>query len=347
MGAGHLMRCLTIADAIAELAGSGNGVLFVCADGESARLAEEQGFAAKALHTDYRHMEQELPLWDELMAQITAKCVILIDSYFVTDIYLEKIRTYGYTVLLDDMQARPYPVDAVINYNAFADENRYKMLYQGTDTAFYLGSRYVPVRKQFLGRSCQVAGKVENVLLTTGGGDVDNIAGRILEALDAGEGGDRKEGNGKEADSHFHEITYHVIIGKFNPHLDALKQLAAERPWIHLHCDVQDMAGLMEKCDLAITAGGTTIYELAAVGVPFICFSYAENQEQLTQYVGEKGIAGFAGAYHKAPGETLGEMARLFKEFCGDREKREQCCLMERDMIDGRGAGRLAEEIYI
>lgn len=39
-----------------------------------------------------------------------------------------------------------------------------------------------------------------------------------------------------------------------------------------LHSDVKDMAGLMRTCQLAVTAGGTTIYELSVLGVPFVCF---------------------------------------------------------------------------
>lgn len=62
-----------------------------------------------------------------------------------------------------------------------------------------------------------------------------------------------------------------------------------------LHCDVKDMAGLMTACQLAVTAGGTTIYELSVLGVPFVCFSYAENQEGLTEWLGKQEIAGYAG----------------------------------------------------
>lgn len=54
----------------------------------------------------------------------------------------------------------------------------------------------------------------------------------------------------------------------------------------------------MAQCQLAVTAGGTTIYELAVLGVPFVCFSYAENQEALTEWLGTQQIAGYAGAWH-------------------------------------------------
>ena len=75
------------------------------------------------------------------------------------------------------------------------------------------------------------------------------------------------------------------MVGRFNPNREKLEQYASEQNNVVLHCDVKDMAGLMTACQLAVTAGGTTIYELSVLGVPFVCFSYAENQEGLTEWL--------------------------------------------------------------
>lgn len=77
-------------------------------------------------------------------------------------------------------------------------------------------------------------------------------------------------------------------MGRFNPNREKLEQYASEQNNVVLHCDVKDMAGLMTACQLAVTAGGTTIYELSVLGVPFVCFSYAENQEGLTEWLGKQ-----------------------------------------------------------
>lgn len=359
IGAGHLMRCMTIAEALRELlcrdAGSKaeDEIVFVCADVDSARLVEEHGFAAKVLHTDYRTMEQELPEWEKLYKELVQGAnegdgthkipsVILIDSYYVTDSYLmqlKKCMTGFSLVMMDDMPEHAYPADAVVNYNVSADLEVYHKLYaaEQSNTALYLGNRYVPLRRQFFNRPYQVAEKVKSVLITTGGGDVDNIAGRILKALLEAE----KERTSAE------KLNYNLILGRFYPKLQEMLELAAEYPCIHIHHDVQDMAALMQDCDLAITAGGSTIYELAAVGIPLICFSYAKNQELLTEYIGREKIAGFAGAYHKAPDAVITEIKRLFVEFCGDADKRNMCYLNERHLVDGLGAERLAQEVLL
>lgn len=101
----------------------------------------------------------------------------------------------------------------------------------------------------------------------------------------------------------------------------------------------------MEACDLAITAGGSTIYELAALGVPFVCFSYAENQEALTEYIGSQKIAGFAGAFHKSPEQTLEQLYILFRTLVTDGNLRRQYYDAERKLIDGQGAARLAQAL--
>ena len=334
IGAGHLMRCLTIGEALSS---NGEDVLFLCADRDSALLAERFGFRTGVLHTDYRQMETELAAWDAWVRG--GGNVILVDSYHVTDAYLTGLRKYGSVYLMDDMQRQAHPVDGVINYNLFADLDVYRRLYemgQACDmqgdyhdrgVRFYLGGAYAPLRAQFQNVEYRVRESVSDVLITTGGADADNIAGEILDALDR------------------RDITFHVLVGRFSPHFESWRARAKEAPRIRIYFDLQDMAGLMRRCDLAVSAGGSTLYELAAVGVPFICFSYAENQEALAEYMGKEHVAGYAGAWHLDRPCALRRMAELFSELCGDRALREQYFERERGLIDGRGAYRLAEAL--
>ena len=393
IGAGHLMRCLTIVSEMEAVLGGQEEILFLCADEDSAELVKSKGFRARVLYSDYRDMEGELNAWERILAEEKilpesgcfsevsgmgelpcALCctekpvqnVILVDSYYVTNTYLMALRKYGRVYLLDDMQREQFPVDGVMNYNAFASKEIYAKLYEGTDTACFVGSDYVPVRSQFLNQEYGIRDRVEDILITTGGGDVENIAGKIVSALlmeyvvlhDLPEFYEPRMSEECDSERHrnvMHEKAqamidnssvvphFHIVTGRYSPNFEALQSMAKQHENIHIYRDVQDMAALMRRCDLAITAGGTTIYELAAIGVPFICFSYAENQEALTEYIGEKQIAGYAGAYHKNSAGALAQIKRLVEEFSCSIEKRKQCFGRERTMIDGRGAKRLAE----
>lgn len=334
IGAGHLMRCLTIAEALENKAQVG----FICADRDSAELALSKGFDAYVLGTDYRYMEQELLLWSQLFdgfgQRIQEEIVqqepyvqtrkILVDSYYVTNAYLEGLQAFGQVILLDDMCKQPWNVDKLINYNAFATKEMYDMLDSPYETRCYVGGRYIPIRKAFCGKDYRVKVQVEHILITTGGGDSENIAGRILDKIwDA---------------SH----AFHVVLGRFNPHYEEMMKRAEDAGNIHVYHDVKDMADLMVRCDLAVTAGGTTIYELSALGVPFVCFSYAENQEKLTAYIGDRQIAGYGGEYHKDAVGTLEAIAKQIDELKKNSELRKEYSEKERKLVDGEGARRIA-----
>lgn len=328
IGMGHLMRCLTIADAIEEK----EQVLFICADQKSAKFAAQNGYQARALGTDHGDMESELPVWREIFQEERLKrergekgLVLLVDSYAVTDRYLESLRAYGRVVLLDDMARRAYPADAVVNYNAFAHIERYRELYQGRDTRCYVGSQYVPLRPQFLGIRREVGNFVTDVLITAGGGDADNLAWKILQTIE-----DEK-------------LRYHIISGRFHPYFAQWKDWALTHPNVSVYHDVKNMAALMLRCDLAITAGGTTIYELAYLGIPFVCFSCADNQEALTEYIGREGIAAYAGAFHKDKGGAFDRLEWCYRSLLGDMEMRKRYYCKEKEMIDGMGAHRLSK----
>ena len=330
IGAGHLMRCLTIADELRKLVDI-HKILFVCADLQSAELALKRGYEAFLLWSDPCDMEAEIPAWSRIPVENKKTNVIVVDSYFATKNYLQKIGEYGSITLMDDMGEKCFPVDRVINYNAFADTKHYEDLYKDSDTELILGSVYVPVRPQFRRGLYQIRKKAENVLITTGGGDIDNIAGQILRHIQEKETGEM--------------LNYHLTIGKFNPHFEHLKALEKQSVNVHIYHDVQDMAGLMRRCDLAVTAGGSTVYELAAVGVPFICFSYAENQEKITEYISREEIAFSAGAYHRNREAVLEKIAEYTIELAKDYSRRNTCYSKERKLIDGLGAERLAKLI--
>jgi UDP-2,4-diacetamido-2,4,6-trideoxy-beta-L-altropyranose hydrolase len=363
IGAGHVMRCLTVADELRKL---GTDPVFVCADTEPEKMITDRGYEVICLNSDYRQMEGEVPSLakvikaraedhtakaDDFTARIgeptvknedlteeaedPADITLVIDSYFITDGYLNALRHMGIrTVVIDDLCEKRIPADVVINYNAYADGDKYRKLYSDSSvedgkTALYLGSRLIPVREMFLNRGYKVRKKVENVLITTGGSDISGIGCRILESL--------------ISDT---SVTFHVIAGRFNPYIDRLKELASAHDNVLVYDHVEDMAGLFLKCDIAITAGGSTTYELCAIGLPFICFSYADNQEQVVEYMDDHGIASDAGAYHRAGDLVIHNIRNIYDRYRAYYDIRKSHSDMGLRLVDGKGAGRMARIIY-
>ena len=324
IGVGHLMRCLSVAKTMPDK----EKVLFVCADEESVQTVCQHGLKAIALHTDYKNMDEEIPLLEKLW-KTPKERTFFVDSYYVTDAYIEFLCSYGTVFLMDDMQNHPYPADVIINYNLYAHNDAYTQIYKHAKRkpVCYLGGKFIPLRREFKDSKIEINDSVKNVLITTGGGDVDNIAGEILDEI------------------YRTDINYYVVVGRFSPHLNEWIERSNEQTNVKVLYDVQNMAELMQSCDLAITAGGSTIYELVALGIPFICFAYAKNQEMLVQYIAENQIGASAGNWHVNQENARRIIGQKFYELVEVKEKRQEYSQKMYSMIDGRGAERIVQKL--
>lgn len=339
IGMGHVMRCLSVADVLLK---RGEEVLFVTADDTPVPLLTKKGIPCRVLHTDYADMEAELPkLWEVLREDIS----ILVDSYYVTEKYLAALKKRIITIYMDDIYAFSYPVDMLINYNIYGEEIGYEKDSAFANTKLLLGTEYVPLREEFSAGAGYVQSRKElsagaenvtpaadgGILITTGGSDSFNLAGQFLtEAM-------------KYDDLKTKE--YHVVSGSLNPHIGELQALAQEHGNIHIHCNVTNMAELMAESKVALSAGGSTLYELCAMGVPVIAFSFAENQERLVQIFVKRGIAQYGGNYrtdgNKMIQNTIAGLEMLLEDGNLRAEYREKA----RTLVDGKGADRIAEAI--
>lgn len=324
MGLGHIMRLMTIADSVKK---QNKEVLFVLADTETASLVEERGFAFRVLNSRYDDMEGELPRLLPLLEEEKAE-MILADSYFVTPKYLSTLKKQLKTVYMDDLAAFSYDVDVLINYNIYAQDLDYKRL-EEQGTKLLLGCQYMPLRAGFCNRDYAIKEEAANILISTGGSDSFGIAEKILSTV--------------LSDERLKEKTYHVVCGAANTSLPKLKEMAFARKNIVLHVNEKDMAELMQETDLAVSAGGSTMYELAAVGVPTICFSFADNQKRLIRGFTQRGIA--RGGYDFMEDEQ-GMLQGILEDLQSLTEKpmeRGQMSAKAKKLVDGQGANRIAK----
>lgn len=327
IGSGHVMRCLSVAAALQEC---GEEVCFIVADEGAEALLKDRGQAYRILHSAYDDMDGE---WEQLdrLFQEQRPGLVLVDSYFATRDYLRRLRERVKTVYMDDVPRFAYPVDMVINYNIYGDSLPYMENAAEERQECLLGVAYAPLREQFQNSAYEVRPKAENVLVTTGGSDKYNLAGQILESVL------RDDRTGK--------LHYHVVSGAFNPHYPVLEALAEEHGNIHLYRNVSDMAGLMKRCDVAISAGGSTMYELCAVGVPTLCFSFVDNQEQIVATFLEKGLVAYGGNYLVEKEAFAGKVTKALAMLAGSVTLRQQYSQKERQLVDGQGVRRIAQAL--
>ena len=140
------------------------------------------------------------------------------------------------------------------------------------------------------------------------------------------------------------EVHFSVISGSMNQNKPHLEQLARENSWITLWENVNNMGELMRDSYLAVSAGGTTLYELCACKVPTISFSFADNQEGFTEEMGEQGILFYAGDARKE--ESLIEIIYNKLE---DLWMDEKLCGQFREnmgrLVDGKGVERIVDKV--
>ena len=302
IGMGHVMRCLSIADAMKD---RNIEPVFMTADNDCVAMIGDRGFEVCVLGTDYRDMESELPLIREFLKQRTkdvdASSVILVDSYQVTSGYYEEIRTMAKVACLEDM-GQAYPVDLLINYNIYGP----KLVYDN---------------------------KITDVMITTGGSDPYFAARAFTDAFLA----EKKLAEEK--------LRYHIISGPFNTHTAQLHELYDENPQVEIHEHVTCMKEIMKQCDVALSATGSTIYEVSALGVPLIAFYFAENQRQGAEMLSEITHVINCGNYADDAEQTVGNAVKALLKCVKDKEYREILYHEERSLVDGQGAARIEQAL--
>jgi spore coat polysaccharide biosynthesis predicted glycosyltransferase SpsG len=103
---------------------------------------------------------------------------------------------------------------------------------------------------------------MSSILITFGGDDIRNLTPKVLTFLN------------KE----FPDVNKKVVIGKGFHNQKMIKRVANSNTDLIYYPNSKKMVSLMTECDLAISAGGQTINELAKAGLPAIIIVIAKNQ---------------------------------------------------------------------
>ncbi len=271
VGMGHLMRSVAIAQELKEL---GAQVIFVTSDLSSKVYLDSFNINSLQLNSKWDNLDGEVA---QIVDVIRAKQIslLVIDSYQVTKNYLDKMIQYTTIAYIDDFANQIWPTDIIINYNVSASEQWYKRNYK--EKKILVGPYYVPLRKEF--RNIKINPlrfEVNDIFISTGSTDLYNFAVQFLNiAL-------RREDTRK--------LRYHLIIGKYFQKIEQLQLIKEENENVYLYKNVESISTIMSKCDVAISAAGSTLYELCACGVPTITFSFADNQILPRTIFGKKNI---------------------------------------------------------
>lgn len=333
---GHVMRCLSIADAFKA---KENEVIFVCASEDPVELINKRGFEAVVLNTAFDKMEEELPLLVPLFekeGKLFCADLLIVDSYYVTDGYLSKLKEYAFVAYLDDYANNAVPCDALINYNIYGDLTDYKGLFEKaglTVPKLILGAEYAPLRKEFLKATpnrVKRFGKI-SVLVSTGGSDGLGIAKAIADRM---------------VKEPIKNVFLNILVGPFSKDREYLEELSKTYPKLMtIYSGITDMPSFLKKSNIAVSAAGSTSYELCKMQLPTILFSIADNQNLINKTFADKNIMDSAGNAESNKEECLDNIFSFIKKASKDYGFRKEKAKKMAEVPLGNGAFRIADKL--
>jgi UDP-2,4-diacetamido-2,4,6-trideoxy-beta-L-altropyranose hydrolase len=331
IGTGHIMRCIALAQAWKD---QGGEVTFIsqCESGALKERIQNEGFRLVALDhvcPDSADLKNTLAILKSESAD--QKHWLVLDGHHFTTEYQNAIRDEGIRLLvIDDMNHLPhYHANILHNQNIHAPDLKYRC---DEDTTLLLGTRYVLLRSEFLKYQDfkrQIPDRAKNILVTLGGADPDNVTLKVVEALKL---------------LHAPDIAVRIIIGPANPHQKTLrKAIGLAHFKTEFLINPPNMPELMAWADLAISAGGSTCWELAFMGVPIMALMLADNQKAATEKISKEGFAVSLGCYKTFDEKiTSGEINTLIQS----KDRRLNMGQKGQALIRATGRNHLCERMF-
>lgn len=298
IGTGHVMRCLTLADALRQ---KGATSIFLCRphQGHLLDVIAERGHEVVALPElsgDWR-CEVTIPphaAWlgtswqrdaEDTLAELAGRKFdwLVMDHYALDARWQAAVKSAVCNLMvIDDLADRPHICDLLLDQNLGRKPEDYaKHLVPNAKTL--IGPRYALLRSEFAElRQDSLARRkhprLERIMVSLGGVDKENMTSEVLDVLNDASLPD--------------EVKIEVVMGSKSPWIDRVHARASRMAYpTNVLVNVSDMAGLMAKSDFAVGAAGTTSWERCCLGLPSVVVIMAENQISVAEGLSQAGAA--------------------------------------------------------
>lgn len=302
-GYGHLTRCLSIRQAMEERGVSPE--VFVNADVAAHDVVERMGF------TPSSWLSEE----STLHRLVEASDIVVVDSYHASHEQLRFLQgVCKRLVCFDDYMRLEYPPCILVNGSVNAENLPYR---RQKHTIYLLGVKYTPLRKEFWDIPRQTPrDRVTDVLIAFGWEDSAGLAKSVAGYMKR----------------HFPVYTYHVV---------SRIPIPVEGIRVYHDLTAREMVDLIKSADIAISAAGQSIYELARMGVPTVMVGIADNQRYNIQ--GWKGVSVLREELWWQGEESLRHIGKAFASMLTHDVR--LSIVQASQICDGQGARRVAQEV--
>lgn len=332
VGLGHIMRCLALAQAWRKAGGS---AIFLtrCKSSLILKKIKKEGFELESLERVHPNATDSKSLIS-LCRRIEAKglrAVAVVDGYHFDSAYQKEVFKAGFRFLcVDDYgHSERYWADWVLNQNASASSRIYAG--KAPRSQLLLGPEYALLRREFI--DChnferRIPQRAQKLLVTLGGADPVNATTKVLESL---------------SQLRIKSLEVRILIGSENPRRNELKSKIkplhfAKGPHIRLISKTDNMVGMMAWADLAVSAGGSTCWEMAALGLPNAIITIADNQIKNSQALARRGVSVNLGWHEEV---KIDRISQVLKDLITDKALRTSMSQRGRMMVDGSGASKV------
>jgi UDP-2,4-diacetamido-2,4,6-trideoxy-beta-L-altropyranose hydrolase len=323
VGGGHVMRCLTLAEALIR---AGAECAFVAGPAARGVLDAFAEASVEAMPLDDEPSAGELAAAGAESARSWAASAIVADHYgfgprddATLSAACERLliiddlrRRHAHGLVLDSSigrKAADYPGREVLAGPAFA----------------LVRPAFAALRTATLARRAE-GGPPERVLVSLGLTDAGAITGRVVRALAPVLG----------------EIRLEVVVGGAAPSRVELEALARADYRVSLHVDARDMAELIAAADIAVGAGGSSAWERSSLGLPSLTVIVADNQRENTAALAGKGATL---AIAPPSGDFESRLRAGFESLASDAKLRTSMSASAAALCDGLGPNRVAERL--
>jgi UDP-2,4-diacetamido-2,4,6-trideoxy-beta-L-altropyranose hydrolase len=325
IGSGHFMRMVALAQLLQDRSHEAHFATASHNDLCDAYLAENhlQAHPVPASRGEDAHALLAL-------ARALRAAWVVLDGQRFDTAYQRVLHDGGCRVMsVDDLGLGHFASDVVLNQN-YGTEN----LPYSTEpyTRLLLGLRYVLLRREFRTANAPLRGpgkQRRHVLVSFGGTLRPGLLARTLDALLA-----RKRPN----------LSVTLVVGAFDT-LDAAlaESCRTAGPSVTLIRHSRHMAEIMRSADAAITAAGSTMWELLHMRVPFLALPLNDAQDAYLERLARDAVcARFPYARDPQP-EVLAER---FHAFLEDQALHERILARTVGLIDPRRAERLLSAVF-
>jgi len=347
IGSGHVMRCLTLADALQEKDAS---ISFVCRElpGHVGALVESSGYPVHVLSSDYApdlsplRFREHIPRFDinweydvrqtqEILADDAVIDWLVVDHYGLDERWQQSMRPYaGHVMVIDDLADRLHDCDLLVDQNYYEDlDLRYERLVPDHCRRI-LGPSYALLRPEFIEARRRLRardGSINRILIFLGGADPHNVTEKAVEAIRI---------------IYRPEIAVDIVIGAANPHAERLKTVCRLMSNCTYHYQVDNMAVLMAAADLAIGAPGSSTWERCCLGLPTVFIATARNEVGIARAAEAVGIGSYLGMhYDVTPSMIANEIRTLLADPLTMKTWSERAA----SLVDGKGAERVSRMV--